>query len=55
MSDPWYLDACQTWNRVLDTSALRHADKDFLVCGSQRISFGEFRRRTLDFAKGLMH
>ena len=55
MSDSWYLDACQTWNRVLDTSALRHADKDFLVCGSQRISFGEFRRRTLDFAKGLMH
>lgn len=55
MIDPWYVDACQTWNRVLDTSARRHADKEFLVCGSQRITFTEFRRRTLDFAKGLMH
>lgn len=55
MIDKWYVDACQTWCSVLDTSAHRYADKDFLVFGSKRITFAEFRQKAFDFAKGLIH
>lgn len=55
MIDPWYVEACRTWNRVLDDSVERHAQRVLFVCGQERVSFAVFRQRVLDFAKGLMH
>lgn len=55
MIDPWYVQSCQTWNRVLDSAAQLHGNRDFLVFGPLRIGFAEFRRRVLEVAKGLMH
>ena len=55
MIDSWYVEACRTWNRVLDDSVERYAGRELFVCGEERVSFAVFRQRVLDFAKGLMH
>jgi len=54
MRDQWYVDACRTWNQVLDDAAARQPDKVLFVFGEERITFAAFHARVEALAKGLI-
>lgn len=55
MKDEWYVDACRTWNRVLEDNAARYPDKVLFVFKGRSLTFGEFHTLAADFAKGLLN
>ncbi len=55
MIDEWYVDACRTWNSVLEDNAARYPDKVLFVFKGRSLTFGEFHTLVADFAKGLLN
>lgn len=54
MKDQWYVDACMTWNEVLERKARRYPQKPLLVMQNRTLTFGQFYEQVTTFAKGLL-
>ncbi len=54
MIDGWYVEACKTWNRVLEETVRRYPERTFLVQDDRSLTYAEFHALVSQFARGLL-